>query len=336
MQEWLLNMIIIYAPNLRHGTGGYFVTKDILHELGQNMTPYTLITNQFFDEAKNNKLIFVKNILSLLLAKIYLWRVLIFNSRAKIINLTGHIPIYKGNNLNLVLFQNSILFDVGFSNVPKNRSLIYLARKIYFLCFYRNVDLYLVQTEYMAERLRVWLPSRRHKLIKVLSNPVPKLNLTRAKNNLERDIDFLILASDLPHKALKMSFQAFMRVVSEKYKMNVVFCCNSPIDRKLLPSEIQFIGNQSQSELFELYQRSKRVVVASITESLSLPMYEAAHFGCTVMASDRGFAIESGVVDYFFEPTDEDSLHTAIIAVLSSKSHDTPKTSLLDHILQSG
>lgn len=145
-------------------------------------------------------------------------------------------------------------------------------------------------------------------------------------NNLTLGDYLLYPASYWPHKNHKKLLEVFAHVIELGYNVKLALSGarlqeNQEI-RKLvydlgLEKYVQILGYLSSSDLASLYHHAKLIIMPSLFESESLPVWEAFAVGVPIVAS-RITAIPAQVNDaaILFDPLSSEEMEDAVIAIL--------------------
>jgi glycosyltransferase involved in cell wall biosynthesis len=170
---------------------------------------------------------------------------------------------------------------------------------------------------------------------KTINLPVfPRLlpTISDADLNVEKPQYEYILypAMNWPHKNHIRLLEAFQIVVRQYPELKLVltggdFRGDKNFSRKIeeldLQNSVSMTGYLSESELASMYENAKVVVVPSLFESESLPIWEAFRFGIPVAASNvTALPAQVGNAAILFNPFEVREIAESIIRIISTKS----------------
>lgn len=256
---------------------------------------------------------FLPNSISRLLECLFFCESLV---HGKPILVLGDIPLrYKGRQAVFVqtphLLKRSI--SGNFSSKIK-----YLIARLLFSVNAKYVDLFIVQTDLMRDRLIETYPMVSGRVI-VISQPPPSWVLNGSKNYGKefQDGGFLKLiypAANYPHKNHKL----LAKISSHNDLDWPVEYLKITVDEKYKPDKslkwIKCVGMLSESEVSKVYGDVDALVFLSLEESYGLPIIEAMHLGLPIVCPSLPYArVLCGSVAIYFDPMDIRSLNSAII-----------------------
>jgi len=185
--------------------------------------------------------------------------------------------------------------------------------------FIRNVDLVLVQTNWMLDLVHSNYPEVTVQ-VKPFFHSLPTVNAT------PRSYDFICVTSLSNHKNLKTVLGAFNILdnqAQQKCRICLVIDGSENLKVSLLVKsfsniEVDIFYSLSQERLRLLYAQARWCIVASSYESFCLPLHEAHFYGCKILALETPFAYESKKVDLFYNKNDALTLSHLLKKVLDS------------------
>jgi glycosyltransferase involved in cell wall biosynthesis len=169
---------------------------------------------------------------------------------------------------------------------------------------------------------------------KTINLPVfPRLlpTISEANLNIEKPQYEYILypAMNWPHKNHLRLLEAFQIVVRQYPELKLVLTggkfkgdrnFSREIDSLDLQNNVLMTGYLSESELAIMYARAKVVVVPSLFESESLPVWEAFRFGVPVAASNvTAIPAQVGDAAILFDPLEVREIAESILRIISNK-----------------
>jgi glycosyltransferase involved in cell wall biosynthesis len=147
------------------------------------------------------------------------------------------------------------------------------------------------------------------------------------KNRVTRTEYLLYPAAGWEHKNHLRLLRSFAKVVKAGKSIDLVLTGshlkeNKQILREIksldISSQVHIVGFVPPDDLARLYQQAKAVIIPTLFESASFPIWEAFNFGVPVLAA-RTTSLPAQAKDCakFFDPLSVDSMATAILEVLS-------------------
>lgn len=197
----------------------------------------------------------------------------------------------------------------------------------------KTTDLILVQTQFMLDQVK--------KYNKNVVQVMPKL-FNDHSDTTHTANDFIYPTSAQNYKRFDLVEQIAEMIKKKQLKMRILLTLEGNETENLVRLKqktsaeklpIEFIGYQDQKQLKELY-KTHNLLFTSEIESLGLPLIEAMHFGCKILAYDIPVTREV-LGDYpykvLFQSEDiENSLQVFYKGLTTpSKGHDIESTSLL-------
>lgn len=169
--------------------------------------------------------------------------------------------------------------------------------------FYRNVKEIWVQTEWMKQMTQIHLPKASIKIkpfLPFLPEPHPETI---------KKFKYTYVGSLSRNKGLSEFIKA-LKELDEKLseKINVCIILNNKISEtsqtkcqfdSLKNINVKMTCQIGREDLFDIYQKTEYLVVTSLYESYYLPVYEAMHFGCKIIAPR-----ETGYLSHFLKEKD--------------------------------
>lgn len=288
--------MIVYAVNIHTGGGKVLLDTLIADQ------PFGSITKVYADaryippadKPSHVKVIAIKpTLLSRLYAEIRLYNDQDFTADKQVLFFGNLPPLFRpffsvNRNKKFILYLQNAFLIVSFK-YPKNtikEGIRLSVEKLWLHIFNSNVDEIWVQTQWMKEQTQLSLGS--NKEIKVAPF-LPKL--PKYENLAVRRYKFLYVGSLAKHKALDVFLTALQSLdngLTKKISVCVVLdSATNDIEvlnqLKLKNIEIDLFTSANREDLFKIYQNSQYLVCTSRIESYYLPIYEAHHFGCTIV-----------------------------------------------------
>lgn len=218
-------------------------------------------------------------------------------------------PFFKHKNHSILFLQNALLLPSVpfiFDNIKNSARILY--EKIYLRIFLKNINETWVQTSWMKEMLTPFtnLPIQVKPINPILPTPTVR----------KKKYDFICITSLNPHKRLFQFLQTWHEIPSS-YSLAII---SDSIDNETLNliqslKNVRLFTNVSRNEIFKLYEESKCLIVTSKIESYCLPIYEALHFGLSIIAPSEGYTadIRNKIVTY--KNINKDEIYKAITLV---------------------
>ncbi len=316
------DLLVIYAVNIHTGGG-----KVLLDEL-LTRSPFEKITGAFLDaryplpKTLDFPVYISKSRLwGRLKSEFALHRFLKNNSRflaQEEILFFGNIPpFFKPRNPSRLYLQNCFLTR----QVPLPHDSFKLLLRLWIesrllKLFSNRVDEVWVQTKWMKSMTLNFLPQANVR-IKPFLPTLPLVDLKSAK----RTYDLLFVGSFAAHKRLSFFLEA-LKLVEEKLtqKIKVFIAMDHPptdinlANFKLIELELRF--QISHGQLLKIYADSKVFVATSLYESFYLPLYEAHHYRCNIIAPLAGYTEDLNFKVSHFDSSKKEDLARAILTSL--------------------
>lgn len=134
----------------------------------------------------------------------------------------------------------------------------------------------------------------------------------------------LYVGNAYPHKNLEKLFRAF-ELVSEERNIELVIIGREDFFYKKLkekiPKGLHILHSIDDSQLFDYYTNAALFIMPSLMEGFGLPLLEAMHLSCPVVASDIPALREiGGNACLYFDPNNEKDIYKRIKNVLDDKN----------------
>lgn len=228
-----------------------------------------------------------------------------YNNVNKIV-LFGNFPSLFWFKKQSIYFHNMLYLDNLNNSIKiKLETLLFI-----FLIKIKKPEI-LVQTEFIAKRISDKFNN--YKNIKVIGIPYQNkliiLSKTKIKNN---KISYFYPAFFYPHKNHKLLFKN--ETVFKRLNSKVLLTIKND-DPKLITDGITFIflGNITYEKLITILSESDALIYPSLTESVGLPLIEAAIYKKPIIAPDYEY-VNSVVKNFYsFDPKDNQSFIDALI-----------------------
>ena len=253
-----------------------------------------------------------------------------YNNIKSILCLSNFPPPIVINAPVFVYFHNVLFFSSKNKNMSRLERLKFSLKNIY-LKFLNDKDYnWLVQTQIVKNLLVEYNKFRNEK---IFVSPIFSLN----DNNLNEKKDFFIYpTSKIKNKNNENLVKAFVEA-SRKTEKNVTLYIT--LHRKdlnfnfKLPKslKIKFLGEVEHDDLMKLISEAKYLIFPSFEESFGLPLIEAKHNFCIILASDKEYVKELIDADFYFNPKDIKDISSQILNSLIIESPTVNIVKVRDH-----
>lgn len=202
----------------------------------------------------------------------------------------GLPPIFnKSNNKNVCFFQNLFLIE----GLNFRISLKLFLKKLYFLIFLKNFDIFIVQN-YSTKKILANFLKKKNIIKKIEIITLYDFEDSFKTNN--KIYDFIYPAEFLPHKNHLSLIEAFINLSYQGIYPKLILTFNI----NLLPDywidlinrnnlEIKFINEINREKFLKLFSQAKCLIFPSLKESLGLPLLEAQSMSIPILASELDF-----------------------------------------------
>lgn len=239
-----------------------------------------------------------------------------YNDGAPILVL-GDIPlrISKGNQ---IIFLQSPLLVKPWFKINKISELKYIISKLIFFFNLPYVNVVIVQTSVMKEKLISLFPILSNKVY-VLPQPVPEwIKKEIQTNEIEvytpkRKLNLIYPAAYYPHKnhillsKINLSEQNWP-------KLKLILTINETKNPAPSINWLHCSGQLNQKSLLKAYQDTDAMLFLSKEESFGFPLIEAMYLGLPIICPDLPFArVLCGDDAIYFNPDDIESLRLSIL-----------------------
>ena len=339
--------LILFAPNVHTG-GGRSVLEALDKACSARVTQAVLDqrltgVSRAFDSVVTLRV--RPRLFSRLHSEFHLWR-----SAQKgdtVLCLHSLPPLFPLKARVVVLMQNRLLLDRGrLGAFPLTTRLRILMERLWGTCLQRRCNKYVVQTPSMASALRPWL---RH--------PIPIAVVTFAPSGINpgnqpcrsgpKRFDFVYVASGEVHKNHLNLLHAWRLLADAGLTPSLAVTIDTQVYPELareierhareLELNIVNLGALPFIEVSPLYQAAKALVFPSMTESLGLPLIEAAQHGLPIVASELDFVRDVATPVETFDAASPISIARAIRRFMGKPEHPVEICSgatLLDEVLK--
>jgi len=291
--------ILMHAPNIHIG-GGLVLLKKVLATTDTRLqwAQLDMRAKSCFFSPPGMQVWYVKHsFMSRLMAEWRLWRacfygdvVLCFNSLPPLLPLRGRVVVFVQNRL---LIEPGSLAEYPFII----RARLWVER-LWGRMLQRRCSRYIVQTPSMAAALKRWL--WREVPISVMPFVPERLSTTNtAPDAINRKFDFVYVASGEAHKNHNNLIEAWRLIVETGYRPSLALTVDNEAHPTLcehidqasvkLGLAVTNLGKLSSEEVAALYQTAGALIYPSKSESLGLPLIEAAQSGLPILASELDY-----------------------------------------------
>lgn len=323
---------VVYAPGIHTG-GGLSLLKNLISSAEKTLF--------YVDPRAVSQLPPAKNIqpcsrgfLGRILFELSVFRKLSFNQ--VLFCFSNLPPIFRPSCKVITFCQNRLIFDFGNVKWSLGRMLKFRTQRALFCLLKRNSDSFWVQTASMKALLekKTTAPIFVQPFVGALPNAKADASSGR------KDIQFLWVGSQEPHKKLDLLFNAWPLLQKQGYNPSLhLVVLASEVEQQALKSRSNGFNwswsfNLTSENLADFYSRTRTLVFTSTVESLGLPLLEAKQFGLLVIAPELDYVRDTIDPDQSFDPASPLSLARAIARSLNSPwKRPALQTSLsLEHI----
>lgn len=286
----------VYAVNIHTGGGKVLLDALLLDQ------PFGPVTKVYADERYSLpesmpsavEIIAVKpKLFPRLLAEIKMYLDPRYNQTNEVLFFGNLPPLFrfffkKNKKKKIILYLQNAFLIVDF-NTPKSSLKEYLrlfVEKLWLYVFQFNVDEIWVQTEWMKQKTADALNFHKPISIKPFLPKLPDL----AKPETPK-YKFLYVGSLARHKNLNIFLEALKKLDQTlRSPLEVCVILDSSIKVEITSAHLNLknikpktLSSLTRNDLFKIYVDSEFLVCTSSLESYYLPIYEAHHFGCTII-----------------------------------------------------
>lgn len=285
--------VIIYAPNVHLG-GGLSLLQALLSapKFSFKWVQLDQRAKAKFQLPANTPRYYVNHsTLSRLCAEWQLWR----HTKANDIVLCFHglPPLFPLRGRVIVLLQNRILVNQSTITGYGLRTKIRLLLERWILrTFSFHVDKFIVQTPSMARDAKKMLGNEFNIVV------LPFAAKTSFESNIQqRAFDFIYVASDEAHKNHTSLLEAWRLLADAGLKPSLALTVSAESGladeieeaKRKNGLNISNLGALQTAEIHSLYRSSSALIFPSTTESLGLPLIEAAQHGLPILAPELDY-----------------------------------------------
>jgi glycosyltransferase involved in cell wall biosynthesis len=222
----------------------------------------------------------------------------------------GDLPL-RVKTEQVLLIQTPHLFPYK-KNGANISSINYLIARFIFHVNYKYVSFFIVQSEYMRERILMYYPKLSDRIY-VIPNPVPTWLSSENFSNKSKKNDKLHLvypAADYPHK----NHDILVKI--KHIDSNKVLLYLTVNNLKFEISNLDWIknlGRLNESQMINIYANVNGILFLSNDESYGFPLIEAMYLGLPIICPDLPYAkAVCGDQAIYFDPCNPSSIADAI------------------------
>lgn len=311
--------MIVYAVNIH--TGGGKVLLDTLI-VDQPLGPITKVYADARYKTPANKpanieVVAIKpTLFSRLRAEIQLYKAPEFANAKEVLFFGNLPPLFRPffsvtRNKKFILYlQNAFLIKkIPLPSNSLKQNLKLLIERCWLNAFLKTTDQVWVQNDWMKN-----LVQHSHPGTDVYVKPfLPNFKNVSHLNFNERLYQFIYVGSSSKHKRLNFFLEALSTLDKKLQNANktIKVCIilesgSNAADTKSICAllrniDVELTLNASREQIFDYYSNSKYLVATSLIESFYLPIYEANHYGCKIIApEDVGYTqnLNLGLIRY--------------------------------------
>lgn len=229
-----------------------------------------------------------------------------------------------------IYFHNVLFFSSKNNNMSKIERIKFSFKNIY-LKFLNNKNYnWLVQTQIVKNLL---VDNNRFKKDKIFTSPIFNLNEEFYK---EKKDFFIYPTSNIKNKNNRSLIKAFIDASTKTDKNLTLYIT---LHRKELNFEfelpkslkIKFLGELEHEYLLNLISEAKYLIFPSFEESFGLPLIEAKHNFCIILAPDKDYVRELVDADLYFDPKNIKDISDQIINSIKLESPTKNNVKVEDH-----
>ena len=259
--------------------------------------------------------------------------------------------LFAKNGIDVVIipFQNgintrfkSIYFPHDFQHeyYPENFTLLELIiRRVLWKKMAHKASAIICESKHVASDIVKYWKVDQKKIFIIITPPNYKIvSKKNEKNNLKPY--FIYPSSDWPHKNIEILIYAFAILNKKGFDYSLVLT-NVKLSKNLveiikknnIQEKIVILGNINEANLIQKMKNARGIVVPSLFESLSLPIYEGIALGIPVACSDieifRYQAIDNAI---FFNPHSAEDISNKLIEMCKLKSENRFEQNNIDFL----
>ena len=318
--------LLLHAPNVNTG-GGVRLMQQLLsiHPLPVTWAQLDARTRGSGLSTTGLMLHWVKRTLrSRILAELRLWWVcrpgdvvLCFHGLPPLLPLPGRVVVFV---------QNRLLTERGsLAGFPSKTRIRLLIERAWIRALHRRCSRYIVQTPSMARSLRSWLRSEEPISVTPFASAEPLGAISTSGNALGR-FDFVYVASGEAHKNHWKLLEAWHLLAQRGHRPSLALT----LDGKSFPAlcsrvdqlsdkyglAVSNLGILSSEAVDALYRVAGALIYPSTSESLGLPLIEAARRGLPILAPELDYVRDVVEPAHTFDPNSPVSIARAVMRFL--------------------
>lgn len=249
--------------------------------------------------------------------------------------------LFSPANTGPLLYRNQVitLHDASVFAVPHAYSLPFkLKYKSIFISVSRFAKKIITDSEFSQKELSHYLkqPIARYNVIHLAGDHINEIESdpeTLKKLGLKNKEYILIVASQSPHKNLKIAREA-LKLIKSQVKFAFVGGDFQKVfnnkSKQPAPENAIMLGYVNDRELKSLYQNALGYLFPSLYEGFGLPILEAMHCGCPVLCARTASLPEvAGEAVLYFDPANPAEIANAIDRIYFNRN-------LRDELIQKG
>lgn len=315
-----MSKIIIYAPNV-HSGGGAILLKELVRSCPPDKRIVFILDERYKRHSDVsgyiNVIYFSSSISGRIKAELYLRK--ISTCRDHIVCLHNIPTVFNHKGKVTVFIQNRLIVDKNTRDECSYKAKVKLSLESWLVQRSRRRNLtYIVQTESMAQRLRIMLGVKAPD-IQVL----PFARVLGVSKNTERIVqtDYIYIASAEPHKNHRNLLEAW-DILKRKYGQVPCLKLTIPQNTGTLNQTIKVyrekglkidnLGILSHEQVLEHLCRAKALIYPSKTESFGLPLSEAMSLNVPIIASELDYVRDVAAPMETFDPNSPLSIARAV------------------------
>ena len=253
-----------------------------------------------------------------------------YNKIKSILCLSNFPPPVVINTPVFIYFHNVLFFSSKNKNMSKLERIKFSLKNVY-LKLLNNKDYnWLVQTQIVKNLL---VENNKFRSDKIFISPIFHLNQEKV---IEKKDFFIYPTSNVKNKNNEKLIRAFIdasRKTDKNLNLYITLDRNELNFKYKLPKslKIKFLGELEHYDLIKLISEAKYLIFPSFEESFGLPLIEAKHNFCIILASDKEYVKELIDADFYFDPKDIKDISSQILNSLIIESPTVNIVKVRDH-----
>lgn len=238
-----------------------------------------------------------------------------------------NLPPFVKNKDSFLVFYNELFFKK--KNILSKSGFKFTVFSLWFKLFNKNVDNVLVQSKHIEQLIESKTSCKNVKTIPIYKKFTKSINT-------EKLYDFCYISSAAPHKNHSALFDALEMLLKQGTKTNIVVTIPEHQDNLLerinqintqFPNTITNVGYIDNSEIEDVYSKSRALVFPSTAEAFGMPLIEAHDLGLKVLVSNLPYAYDVFEEVSTFDPTKTESIANAMRSFLNGELENTKQIS---------